>query len=79
MSGLETSLAVFFVGSAFLSLEVFELPYLLALLGAQLAVLVRAEVGVAEPAPVPAPAPADDAAAHRTAYSRRRIGPSYGF
>jgi probable O-glycosylation ligase (exosortase A-associated) len=38
-SGLECSLAVFCVGSAFLSLEVFELPYLLILLAAQLAAL----------------------------------------
>lgn len=40
--GIETSLAVFCVGAAFLSLEAFELPYLLLLLGAQLPVLLPA-------------------------------------
>lgn len=34
--GIEIALALFAVGSAFLSLEVFELPYLLLLLGCQL-------------------------------------------
>jgi probable O-glycosylation ligase (exosortase A-associated) len=37
--GVECSLLVFSIGSLFLSLEVFELPYLLFLLGAQLAVV----------------------------------------
>jgi probable O-glycosylation ligase (exosortase A-associated) len=37
--GLEASLIVFFIGSTFLSLEVFELPYLLMLLSAQLALV----------------------------------------
>jgi probable O-glycosylation ligase (exosortase A-associated) len=35
-NGVECALAVFCVGAAFLSLELFELPYLLALMGAQL-------------------------------------------
>jgi probable O-glycosylation ligase (exosortase A-associated) len=35
-AGVEASLAVFCVGSAFLSMETFELPYLLLLMGAQL-------------------------------------------
>jgi O-antigen ligase len=43
--GVEGSLAVFLIGSMFLSLEVFELPYLLLLLGAQLPLtLGQAEV-----------------------------------
>lgn len=47
-SGVECSLCVFCVGSAFLSLEVFELPYLLVFLAVQLRVL-----GVTRPAPSP--------------------------
>lgn len=43
-SGVELSLLVFAVGAAFLSLEVFELPYLLFLLGAQLNGLTRSWV-----------------------------------
>jgi probable O-glycosylation ligase (exosortase A-associated) len=39
-AGIESSLAVFLVGSLFLSLEVFELPYVLLLLGAQLPVVL---------------------------------------
>lgn len=38
-SGIQCSLAVFCVGALFLSLEVFELPYLLIFLGVQLPVL----------------------------------------
>ena len=45
---VEGSLAVFFFGATFLSLEVFELPYLLLLLGAQLSVL-RVEAPEPEP------------------------------
>jgi probable O-glycosylation ligase (exosortase A-associated) len=41
-SGIQCSLCVFAVGSAFLSLEVFELPYLLVFLGVQLPVLAGA-------------------------------------
>lgn len=48
-AGLECSVAVFCVGGAFLSLEVFELPFLLLLLGAQL----RAQIGTEVPAAVP--------------------------
>jgi hypothetical protein len=40
--GLEGSLAVFCVGAIFLSLEVFELPYLLMMLSMQLPVALRA-------------------------------------
>jgi len=40
-AGVEASLAVFCVGALFLSLEVFELPYLLLLIGAKLGVLYR--------------------------------------
>jgi probable O-glycosylation ligase (exosortase A-associated) len=44
MSGIEGSLAVFCVGAVFLSLEVFELPYLLGLLSIQSWVIARAAV-----------------------------------
>jgi probable O-glycosylation ligase (exosortase A-associated) len=43
-SGIEGSLAVFCVGAVFLSLEVFELPYLLGLLSIQSWVIARAAV-----------------------------------
>lgn len=55
-SGLECSMIVFCIGSLFLSLEVFELPYLLLLLGAQLAVVSGAlerQHGQAEAPPGP--------------------------
>jgi probable O-glycosylation ligase (exosortase A-associated) len=39
-AGVECALAVFCVGAAFLSLEVFELPYVLLLVGAELPLLV---------------------------------------
>ncbi len=41
-AGVQCALAVFWVGAAFLSIELFELPYLLLLLGAQLPVLPAA-------------------------------------
>jgi probable O-glycosylation ligase (exosortase A-associated) len=41
-SGIESSMFLYAVGSAFLSLETFELPYLLLLLAAQLAVVTGA-------------------------------------
>jgi probable O-glycosylation ligase (exosortase A-associated) len=40
----ESSLAVFCFGGAFLSLEIFELPYLLLLLGSQLAAVVKGQL-----------------------------------
>jgi probable O-glycosylation ligase (exosortase A-associated) len=43
-TSVESSLAVFCVGGTFLSLEVFELPYLLLLLGSQLAALVKGQL-----------------------------------
>jgi probable O-glycosylation ligase (exosortase A-associated) len=43
-SGVETSMVVFCVGGVFLSLENFELPYLLLLIGAQLPVVYRGQV-----------------------------------
>jgi probable O-glycosylation ligase (exosortase A-associated) len=58
-SGVECSLCVFGVGSAFLSLEVFELPYLLIFIGAQLSVLSGAAAGRTVPA-APEDAPADE-------------------
>jgi probable O-glycosylation ligase (exosortase A-associated) len=42
----ETSLAVFCFGGVFLSLELFEVPYLLLLLGSQLAAVVRGRLMV---------------------------------
>jgi probable O-glycosylation ligase (exosortase A-associated) len=41
--GIEGGLAVFCVGSLFLSLEVFELPYVLLLMGAQLPLVLQAQ------------------------------------
>jgi probable O-glycosylation ligase (exosortase A-associated) len=41
LGGIEGALVVFWFGAFFLSLEVFELPYLMALLGAQISLLVR--------------------------------------
>jgi probable O-glycosylation ligase (exosortase A-associated) len=41
--GVETSMAVFCLGACFLSLEVFELPWLLVLLGAQVRALYQPE------------------------------------
>ena len=43
-TGVETSMAVFCFGGAFLSLENFELPFLLLLLGSQLAALVKGQL-----------------------------------
>lgn len=52
LNGLEGSLAVFCVGAFFLSLEVFELPYLVALLAAQLhSIELGRESAVSEPVP----------------------------
>jgi probable O-glycosylation ligase (exosortase A-associated) len=48
-SGIESSMAVFCVGGVFLSLEVFELPFLLMLLGAQLALFQRAREALTAP------------------------------
>jgi probable O-glycosylation ligase (exosortase A-associated) len=55
-AGVEGGLLVFCVGAVFLSLEVFELPYLLLLMGAQLGVLTR-ESAAAVAAPAAAGAP----------------------
>jgi probable O-glycosylation ligase (exosortase A-associated) len=41
LSGIEGSLAIFCVGATFLSLEVFELPYLVGFMGVQLSLLMR--------------------------------------
>jgi probable O-glycosylation ligase (exosortase A-associated) len=43
LNGIEGSLMVFCVGASFLSLEVFELPYLMVLLGIQIALKVRVQ------------------------------------
>jgi probable O-glycosylation ligase (exosortase A-associated) len=60
VGGLEGALAVFCVGASFLSLEVFELPYLLVLLSVQSWVLARAYVPAEETAAARQP----DAAIH---------------
>jgi probable O-glycosylation ligase (exosortase A-associated) len=52
--GLEGALAVFCIGAAFLSLEIFELPYLLILLGLKLS-LIAQENPIAVTSPSPAP------------------------
>jgi probable O-glycosylation ligase (exosortase A-associated) len=58
LNGVEGALFVFCVGASFLSLEVFELPYVIALLGAQIAVLTRSGVAdAAEPAAVASSTP----------------------
>jgi probable O-glycosylation ligase (exosortase A-associated) len=51
LNGIEGSLTVFCVGAFFLSLEVFELPYLLILTGAQLVLIARRDLYSLEPAP----------------------------
>jgi probable O-glycosylation ligase (exosortase A-associated) len=51
--GVECSLAVFCIGSLFLSLEVFELPYLLLFIGAHLPVVSGAAAAPAAAAPAP--------------------------
>jgi probable O-glycosylation ligase (exosortase A-associated) len=55
-SAIECGLAVFCVGGTFLSLDVFELPYLLLLLGAQLHSLVTVSVPAARLQPAQQPA-----------------------
>jgi probable O-glycosylation ligase (exosortase A-associated) len=61
LSGVEGALFVFCFGATFLSLEVFELPYIIALIGVQVALLVRRSEAEA---PVPAVAPASPPLAH---------------
>jgi probable O-glycosylation ligase (exosortase A-associated) len=63
LNGVEGAMVVFCVGAAFLSLEVFELPYLLILLGLQLSVV---------PAHAPLDAPARVAPRHIPAFGRDR-------
>jgi probable O-glycosylation ligase (exosortase A-associated) len=74
--GIEGSIAVFFVGSLFLSLEVFELPYVLLLLGTQLPLVLEnqglmtsnnrmAPTPLSIPRPAPRPAAAASARASR--------------
>jgi Na+/H+ antiporter NhaD/arsenite permease-like protein len=57
LNGLESSMAMFCVGGLFLSLEVFELPYLLILIGAQLALIVRRDLAPVSQEAVEAPTP----------------------
>jgi O-antigen ligase len=47
LNGLEGALFVFCFGAIFLSLEVFELPYVIALLGAQIAAITKSRVSEA--------------------------------
>lgn len=53
-AGIEGGLLVFCVGALFLSLEVFELPYLLMLMGAQLGVLTQDSAAPAAAVAAPA-------------------------
>ncbi len=55
MNGVECSLLIFCVGALFLSLEVFELPYLLVLLGLQSVAVARITVLAEAPAPTAEP------------------------
>lgn len=57
--GVEGAMVVFCIGACFLSLEVFELPYLLLLLGAQLGIVIA-------PAPANTQAAALSCASHAT-------------
>lgn len=57
VNGLEGAMAVFCIGGTFLSLEVFELPYLMIFLGAQVSVLMRVPSSVASPSEVVPPLP----------------------
>jgi probable O-glycosylation ligase (exosortase A-associated) len=68
--GVEASIAVFFVGSLFLSLEVFELPYVMLLLGAQLPLALEG-MGLL-------PSRAADTTLPRPDYARSRPGPPLG-
>ena len=54
-SGIESALAVFCIGSTFLSLEIFELPYLVILLALKIPLTLGQEESEAV-APVPSPA-----------------------
>ena len=54
LNGIEGSLFVFCVGASFLALEVFELPYVMALLAAQITLIARLRAAEApQPAVVP--------------------------
>ena len=55
LSGIEGALVVFCFGASFLSLEVFELPYLMGLLAAQISLLTRVRVLAPEYVPYVAP------------------------
>ena len=58
LNGVEGALFIFCFGAAFLSLEVFELPYVMALIGAQIALLTRLPAAeVARSTAVGAPLP----------------------
>lgn len=54
-SGLECALVLFAFGAAFLSLEHFEMPYILILLAVQLHAITRAVMSHHGPAPLPGP------------------------
>jgi O-antigen ligase len=57
LNGVEGALFIFCFGAVFLSLEVFELPYLMALMGAQIASLTRVPVVAPSKVPVAAALP----------------------
>jgi hypothetical protein len=52
LSGIECSLAIFWVGTSFLAIEMFELPYVLILLAAQASLLLRLRATETQAAPV---------------------------
>jgi O-antigen ligase len=56
INGVEGSLFVFCFGASFLSLETFELPYVLVLMGIQIAALLKMEAVAPKPQQVAVPA-----------------------
>jgi probable O-glycosylation ligase (exosortase A-associated) len=55
LSGVEGAMVVFCFGGSFLSLEVFELPYLVALMAAQVSLLTRVQTLSSQPSASPEP------------------------
>jgi hypothetical protein len=57
LNGVEGALVTFLIGASFLSLEVFELPYVLVLIGAQVVAISRLPATEASRARAAAPLP----------------------
>jgi probable O-glycosylation ligase (exosortase A-associated) len=53
VSGIECGLVVFLVAAAFLSVELFELPYVLLLMSAQLYAIVKRDLALTQEVPAP--------------------------